>query len=147
MPNERAVSALRAVLLAGEQYRQAVSQYYGTGVTESLAMSYLLRDGSLGQSELGARRGRTTGAVTALVDRLERAGFARRQAHPTDRRRSLVVLTVRGEAAMAESRQWFDQAFDGIDPADLEPTITALERISKRLEEQTTRVRCSVPKR
>jgi DNA-binding MarR family transcriptional regulator len=35
----------------------------------------------------------STGAITAVVDRLERAGFARRVADPDDRRRVLLEIT------------------------------------------------------
>jgi DNA-binding MarR family transcriptional regulator len=35
----------------------------------------------------------TTGAITAVIDRLERAGYARRVADPSDRRRVLVEAT------------------------------------------------------
>jgi DNA-binding MarR family transcriptional regulator len=44
----------------------------------------------------------TTGAITAVIDRLERAGLARRVPDPTDRRRVLVELTPK---AYAESRE------------------------------------------
>jgi DNA-binding MarR family transcriptional regulator len=37
----------------------------------------------------------TTGAVTGLIDRLERAGSVRRAADPYDRRRVLVVATAK----------------------------------------------------
>jgi Transcriptional regulators len=39
----------------------------------------------------------TTGAITGLIDRLERSGFARRQADPGDRRRVVVVPTRKGD--------------------------------------------------
>lgn len=38
----------------------------------------------------------TTGAMTARLDRLERAGLIRRRADPADRRGSLVRLTAKG---------------------------------------------------
>ena len=43
----------------------------------------------------------TTGAITAVIDRLERAGYARRVPDPSDRRRVLVEPTEKAyEAAM-----------------------------------------------
>lgn len=41
----------------------------------------------------------TVGASSKLVDRLERAGFARRAANLADRRSSIVLLTEEGERA------------------------------------------------
>ncbi|PJJ06583.1 DNA-binding MarR family transcriptional regulator [Streptomyces sp. 2333.5] len=43
-----------------------------------------------GVRELASRTGLTTGATTRLIDRLERAGYARRAADPKDRRRVIV---------------------------------------------------------
>lgn len=40
---------------------------------------------------LSAATGMTSGAITGLIDRLERAGFVRREASPGDRRKVLVV--------------------------------------------------------
>jgi DNA-binding MarR family transcriptional regulator len=40
--------------------------------------------------------------VTGLVDGLAEAGFVSRRAHPTDRRATLVSLTERGAASMAQ---------------------------------------------
>jgi DNA-binding MarR family transcriptional regulator len=49
--------------------------------------------GGVAVNRLGAALGLSSGAVTALVDRLERHGLAVRQPDPTDRRRTFVVLT------------------------------------------------------
>ena len=43
--------------------------------------------------ELAAEAGLTTGAVTAVIDRLERAGYARRVRDDEDRRRVKVEVT------------------------------------------------------
>lgn len=42
----------------------------------------------------------TVGATSKVVDRLERDGLARRTAHPTDRRSSIVSLTEQGASAI-----------------------------------------------
>jgi hypothetical protein len=48
--------------------------------------------GPLTERDLGARLLLTSGGVTVLVDRLERAGLVRRGRHPTDRRTTVVGL-------------------------------------------------------
>lgn len=66
-------------------------------------------------AELAARGSRTVGElagavccvpanITALVDRLERKGFARRSASALDRRVTTISLTPAGEAALAATR-------------------------------------------
>src|SRR3982751_6352349 len=79
---EEAVRSLRALILAGERYRQVLSDYVGLGVTETQAVSYLTVHGDRGQNELAADLGLSSGASTALVDRLEREGIAERYPHP-----------------------------------------------------------------
>ncbi len=59
-----------------------------------LALEHLSTEESgLGPSELARRLQMTTGAVTALVDRLEASGHALRSRHPSDRRRVVVTRT------------------------------------------------------
>ncbi len=41
--------------------------------------------------ELGKKTGLSTGSVTALVDRLEKAGYVAREKDPNDRRRVVIV--------------------------------------------------------
>lgn len=51
--------------------------------------------GGLTAGELAAEAGLTTGAVTGVIDRLERVGYARRVPDPADRRRVKVEVTPR----------------------------------------------------
>jgi DNA-binding MarR family transcriptional regulator len=47
--------------------------------------------GPLTAGRLAELSGLTTGAITGVVDRLERAGWAHREADPNDRRRVIIV--------------------------------------------------------
>jgi DNA-binding MarR family transcriptional regulator len=49
--------------------------------------------GKLTAGELAVRSGLTNGAITGVLDRLERAGFAQRVTDPADRRRVHVEVT------------------------------------------------------
>ncbi|GAA3049979.1 MarR family winged helix-turn-helix transcriptional regulator [Streptomyces glomeratus] len=62
----------------------------GLHTSEWYALSLITLEGSLTSGELASRTGLTTGATTRLIDRLERAGYARRAADPKDRRRVIV---------------------------------------------------------
>ena len=55
-------------------------------------------DGPLTQRDLGERLALTSGAITMLVDRLERAGWVHRRPHPGDRRYVLIELSPRAAA-------------------------------------------------
>lgn len=71
---------------------QVVADRFGLHTTdlECLDLIYLRKDVTAG--ELAKATGLTSGAVTALVDRLEAAGYVERAADPADRRRVLVRI-------------------------------------------------------
>lgn len=63
-----------------------------------------LSAGPMRVSALAEREGATQPGMTALVNRLGAAGYARRIADPTDGRATLVQLTAQGEATLAQRR-------------------------------------------
>ena len=60
------------------------------------------RRGSVTAGELATEAGLTTGAITGVIDRLERAGYARRERDAADRRRVTVAVTPAFYAAAAD---------------------------------------------
>ncbi|MBO0981829.1 MarR family winged helix-turn-helix transcriptional regulator [Microbacterium sp. SD291] len=63
-----------------------------------LSLRTLARFGHEGRvHDLSTALSITVGAASKLVDRMERAGLARRRPHPGDRRSSLIELTAQGE--------------------------------------------------
>lgn len=78
-----------------DQLSQVVSEEVGLSPTELLAMDLISRAGGVAAGMLARELHLTTGAITGLIDRLQRAGFARRSADPTDRRRVIVKATAR----------------------------------------------------
>jgi DNA-binding MarR family transcriptional regulator len=138
-----AVSSLRAVILAGEHYRQAISDHVGLGLTETHAISHLVVHGDRGQHELAHDLGLSSGAATALVDRLERQEIAERYPHPTDRRRTLVRLTAKGHAVVQQSDTRLGAALQDVPAADLERVSGLLQAIARRLDEQSQQLSAS----
>ncbi len=70
---------------------------------EVLALLAVSRRGSLPLSRVGERLQVSPASVTNAVDRLEQAGFVRREPHPTDGRTTLAVLTEAGRERMLEA--------------------------------------------
>lgn len=70
-----------------------VCQLLGVNRTDARCLDLLDQHGSMSAGDLAEASRLTTGAITAVIDRLERAGLARRVADPTDRRRVLVEPT------------------------------------------------------
>ncbi|MGO9082743.1 MAG: MarR family winged helix-turn-helix transcriptional regulator [Streptosporangiaceae bacterium] len=79
--------------LARDQMRSVIARGADMTVTELDALEHLEAAGPLTQRDLGDRLSLTSGAVTMLVDRLERAGWVRRTPHPSDRRYVLLELS------------------------------------------------------
>lgn len=137
---EEAVRTLRAVILAGERYRQVLSDHVSLGVTDTQAVSYLTVHGDRGQNDLAADLGLSSSASTALIDRLEREGIAERYPHPSDRRRTLVRLTSRGHAVAEVGRQWLLTGLHDIPAADHQALAATLRSIADRLSQRSAEV-------
>ncbi|WP_082683669.1 MULTISPECIES: MarR family transcriptional regulator [unclassified Mycobacterium] len=72
------------------------------GVGRHQASNLLDLEGPITSGELARRLRLTTGATTRVVDRLVKAGLARRQDDPADRRRALVAHTGHRPAGLDE---------------------------------------------
>jgi DNA-binding MarR family transcriptional regulator len=135
-------SSLGLVLLLGDRLRTVLAARCGLTSVESTALSHLAMSGQLTQRHLGDRVGLSTGAVTGLVDRLEKHGVCRREPHPTDRRSSYVTLTPRGREVLADATDELLAAADTVPPhrrsafaADLQAVAAAMShRITVRAE-------------
>lgn len=137
---EAAIRGLRSLILAGERYRQALSDHLGLGVTETQAVSYLTIHGERGQNELAADLGLSSSTSTALVDRMEQQGVAERHPHPHDRRRTLVRLTDRGRAVAEVSHEWLLAGFHDVPTADHRSLAATLQSIAERLSQRSIEI-------
>ncbi|MGK5641635.1 MarR family winged helix-turn-helix transcriptional regulator [Streptomyces sp. URMC 126] len=77
------------------------AQQLNMAPTDLLCLHTLDREGPTTAGTLSTRLGRTTGAVTHMLDRLERAGYVHRRPHPDDRRRVVVEAAPEGLARIA----------------------------------------------
>jgi len=74
-------------------FHEAIAAQLGMSATEWKCLSLLDQHGPATAGRLAQLSGFTTGAITGIVDRLERAGFVRREPHPSDRR-SIVIRSL-----------------------------------------------------
>ena len=81
---------------------QAVADYLGINRTDARCLDIIERLGGVTAGRLARESGLSTGAVTTVLDRLERAGLARRTSDPGDRRRVLVEMTPAAREANEE---------------------------------------------
>jgi DNA-binding MarR family transcriptional regulator len=111
--------------LAASRHRAAVTKQLGLTDTEADALAHLARAGGMTPSQLGELLGMTSGGVTALTQRLERAGHISREPHPRDKRSSILKAT----AEMIDRAQ--DQYRD---------LVRETDRLTARLSEQEREV-------
>jgi DNA-binding MarR family transcriptional regulator len=72
-------------------YQQNVAASLGLYNSDYLSVDILHEKGPITAGELSKLTGLATGSVTALIDRLEKNGFVRRQNDPNDRRKVIIV--------------------------------------------------------
>ena len=73
-------------------FHEAVGRLLGLSAVERKCIDVLRRLGPVTAGTIGEHTGLTTGAVTGLMDRLEKAGYVRRARDPHDRRKVVVEL-------------------------------------------------------
>lgn len=109
-------------LLAAFQFLQSQNLQLAThlsntmqiGPTDLRVMLIIHSNTIVTPKDLAIRLDHTTGSITALVDRLEKAGHLERRRHPTDRRSQTLHLTATGTQAVRELRDVYATAFDGL---------------------------------
>lgn len=92
--NQALVRAGRSLGNASAMLGHAVAERLGLHPTDWECVTLLVdsEQGSMTAGQLAQATGLTTGAITGVVDRLEAAGYARRERDPSDRRRVIVRL-------------------------------------------------------
>lgn len=91
----RLKEAVRANQTANDQFDEALTSFLGINRTDGRCLDIIDRKGPVTAGQLAIDSGLTTGAVTAIVDRLERQGYVRRVRDEADRRKVYVENTDR----------------------------------------------------
>ncbi len=87
------IAETRATQVASDALDQAVADHLGLHRTDFRALDALEQRGRLTAGELAEAMHLTSGAITSVIDRLEKGGWAKRVSDPDDRRRVLVEVT------------------------------------------------------
>ena len=137
----------RRVLMAVRDYgvhltlfRNAMSEWAGLNATDMECVRFLFGKGTATPSELARHTGLTSGAATAMLDRLEKAGLIERRPNPADRRGILIAPAKAGAEKMAS---WFESARKAQDDlissystSELEIIADVFERFAKLWEQE-----------
>src|ERR1700753_4327596 len=73
-------------------FHQAIANIAGVSVTDMKCLDYVDRGEEVTAGDLARLTGLTTGAITAAIDRLEKAGLARRERSEPARRKVFIRL-------------------------------------------------------
>jgi DNA-binding MarR family transcriptional regulator len=85
------LTALRETSANSVMYSQATADRAGLHTTDMECLDHLLLRGPMTAGRLSELTGLSSGTMTALIDRLEHAGYVRRERGTRDRRQVVVV--------------------------------------------------------
>jgi len=129
---ERIRPLARALLRASDadrRLRLAAAERLGVAASDFDALLLIDATGPLTAGRIAEATGLTTGAITGLIDRLERAGWVQRTRHEADRRQ--VVIELAPERREAVDAHWGDRErmmLDAASDAD-DATLAACARL------------------
>lgn len=109
--------AARHVTVRGVLYHNALAERLGLNASDLQCLAVLQETGPVTAGELATRTALTTGGVTRVVDRLERAGLVERRPDLADRRRVVIVAVPDRQREVAKlygsvSRAWSELLAD-----------------------------------
>jgi len=87
------LNAMRTLSTQQIMLHRSVADRLKLNITDYNCMDFIVRFGPMTAGKLAELSGLTTGAITGAIDRLEKAGYARRVDNPRDRRSVIVELT------------------------------------------------------
>lgn len=142
---KRALNAVRDYGVHLTLFRNAVNEWAGLNSTDMECLRLLFLKGISTPSELARHTGLTSGATTAMLDRLEKAELIERRPNPEDRRGTLIIP---GKTAAEKVASWFESARmaqDGLissySEKELEIIADVFERFTKLWELECEKIR------
>jgi DNA-binding MarR family transcriptional regulator len=134
--------------IGGQQrdaFDEAVSETLGVNRTDLRVLDILEQSGPLAAGKLAAEAGLSPGAMTASIDRLEKAGHASRVRDSSDRRRITIEITPSTRARAWELYGPLNEAnlavLSGLTLGDLERIRDYWRRSHEAAEAQIARLR------
>ena len=102
--------AMRKASAQGTIYASAVADTVGISSSDMDCMDFLNLEGRMTAGRLAELTGLTTGAITGVVDRMEKAGLVRRERDAEDRRKVFIVPAAESMARLGRLYQPLQRA-------------------------------------
>ena len=129
---ERAMTLLFQASALLDAIRMRIWDRENLTVTQLRLMGHLLDQGGLSNAELAERLYVTRPSVSALLERLERGGFIRREVSPNDRRGIQIWLEPKGievqESLREEIRDYVAGLFEGLNESEIDDFSRSVEK-------------------
>ena len=130
--------ALRRILRASEAHSKELAQSAGMTPVQLRVVQIVAETGSSTGGAIAKRMHVAPATVTAIIDKLERAGHVSREQSRTDRRQTLIVLTDHGRDALERApdalQQRFARDFDSLQDWEQAMMVAVLERVASMLD-------------
>ncbi len=126
---------------------QAIAQTIGLNATDMKCVDLILSapDGTLAAGKIAEMSGLTTGAITHILDRLEKRDFVERHRDPSDRRKVLVRVKMESLAEIAPLYTAIGEAYMGLveryDDEALRAICDYMERTTEISAQQLAKLR------
>jgi DNA-binding MarR family transcriptional regulator len=141
----RALIAVRDYGIQLTMFRNAMNVWVGLNATDMECLRHLFLKNVSTPSELARHTGLTSGATTAMLDRLEKAGLIERRPNPEDRRGTLIVPA---NSSAEKAAAWFESArkaqaelIASYSEKELEIIADVFERFTKLWEQEREKLR------
>jgi DNA-binding MarR family transcriptional regulator len=141
---KRALLAVREYGVNLTLFRNAMNEWAGLNATDMECLRFLFLKDIATPSELARQTGLTSGATTAMLDRLEKAGLIERRPNPNDRRGTLITPA---KSAAEKAASWFESArnaqeelISSYSESDLEIISDVFERFARLWEREREKI-------
>ncbi|MEX0852810.1 MAG: MarR family transcriptional regulator [Bauldia sp.] len=135
----------------GVIFGQAVAARLGVNGTDLECLDIIALGGEVTAGDIAKATGLTTGAITGVIDRLERAGLARRERVAADRRKVYVRLTpaarTRGAALYGSFAEAVDRLVNDYSDTEIGLLIDYFTRSRAAILSETEKLTAMPPRR
>ena len=148
-------SDLRSGILLGREFstslvlfQEAVATRLGLNATDHRCLEMILRKGQMTAKALSEEVRLTTGAITGIIDHLEKSGYVERLANPNDRRSVIISPLITQKQlekklgdSMVAYREAMSKLFRRYDADQIAVIVNFLKEFVEVLKTQTSRLR------
>src|ERR1700716_4063246 len=106
--------ALPRASAQGVIFGQTVANVAGISGSDLECLDFLNLEGRVTAGRLAEVTGLTTGAITGVVDRLEKAGFVRRERDEADRRKVFIAIVPENVAKIGKFYEHMQRAMQNV---------------------------------